>query len=294
MGTVTKRSPTANDWAALELSPPDGPITMAVDNEKGGSGKTTSAVSLSTVFAKWGLKVRLTDGDPQAGSATYWLPPQITGGYLTLADVFTGAATLSEATYPTPVEGVWIVPSLKSLKQIEHERPAGSDTLIANEIASDPRFDLEMFDAAAATGIVTVSLLSAARHIIITMKAGGMDYVGAMEINDSLTLIKKRLNPDLTLSVVAIVDCDGNTIMARQMTEQAATEYAGAMIAQVPHSTRASEAPNAHESLITYAPDNPVTIAYYTLAARMVPVLGLTWKTGPADMEEVEWPKDVQ
>src|SRR5687767_3385783 len=85
---------------------------IAIVNKKGGSGKTTTTVSLAGIFASWGLTARATDGDPQLASTTFWLAPGVNAATATLHDVYFGSKTLDEVTYPTQVDNLLVVPSL--------------------------------------------------------------------------------------------------------------------------------------------------------------------------------------
>ena len=271
-------------WRSLRVQrgPGQRPRRLAFVNRKGGSGKTTSAVQLAAAFAAWGLRVRLTDGDAQMASATYWLPPQAPRGYPTLLDVFLGERTLREVTAPTTVPGVSIVPSLDTLARVESERPPGSDGLLAAEFDADPdSVDLELQDAAPALGLVTVSMLAAATDVMVMVKTSTLDLVGAAEMAKPLDLIKRRLNPELQIAAVLMVDDDRTSLLSREMTERLNADYPAALVHRIPHSVRAREAPGVHESILDYAPDNPVSLAYWNLAATLVPRLGLTWTTTP-------------
>lgn len=258
------------------------PRRLAVINRKGGSGKTTTAGQLAAALAAWGARVRLTDGDPQLASATYWLTPQRPAGYPTLLDVFLGDCSIREATAPTTVTGVRMVPSLDNLARVESERPVGSDTLLANEYDDDQDdVDVEILDAAPSMGLVTVAILTAASHVAVSMKTSGLDYVGAAELSKPMALIRRRLNPTLSTVAVVMADTDAQTVLSRSLDERLVEEYPGAIVHQIPHSVRVGEAPMQHRTLIDYAPDNPVTAAYWRLAAALVPQLGLAWKVGP-------------
>lgn len=270
---------TPETWRALRAHRTGPPRRLALVNRKGGSGKTTTTVQLAGALALWGLRVRILDGDPQMASATYWLPPKVTGKYPTLLDVFAGDASLAEVTAPTSVPGIWIVPSLDTLGQVETNRPAGSDTLLAAEYAEEDSdaepYDVEIMDAAPAMGAVTVSLLTAATDAGITMKASQLDFVGAAELAKPLGLIRKRLNPQLHISAAVMIDTDGQTLLTRSLRDRLAAEYPGAVVHAIPHSVRAAEAPGEHRTLMDYAPDNPVTLAYWELAAALAPALGI-------------------
>lgn len=257
------------------------PRRVAIVNRKGGSGKTTTAVQLAAALAAWGVRVRLTDGDPQLASATYWLPPQRTAPWPTLLDVFLGDAGLGEVTAPTTVPDVSIVPSLDTLGRVESDRPPGTDMLLASEYDANGRqVDVELMDAAPSMGLVTVAILAAADLAVITIKNSRLDHVGAAELKRPMDLVRRRLNPDLAIGAALVVDTDGQTVLSRSLVSRLAAEYPGAHIHQVPHSVRAQEAPGEHLPLIDYAPDNPVTASYWELAADLVPSLGLAWEPG--------------
>lgn len=258
------------------------PRRLVFVNRKGGSGKTTSAVQLGRAFSLWGLRTRLTDGDAQLASATYWLPPQRPRGYPTLLDVFMGEATLAEVTAPTTLPGLSIVPSLDTLVRVESERPPGSDGLLAAEFDADvDTTDIELEDAAPSMGLVTVAMLAAATDVVVMVKTSTLDLVGAAEMAKPLDLIRRRLNPGLQITAVLMVDDDEQTTLSRTMVEQFAADYPDALIHRIPHSVRAREAPGAHEPVLDYAPDNPVSLAYWRLAVNLVPRLGLEWKVSP-------------
>jgi chromosome partitioning protein len=258
-------------------------LTMV--NKKGGSGKTTTTVTLAGIFAMWGARVRIKDGDPQLASATYWLPPQADNWQnRTLLEVFQGTASLDEVTYPTSIPNISIVPSLENLGSVEYERPPGSDLIVREELAGATEVDLNMGDLAPAMGVVTVAMLGAATDIMLTMKASGLDFVGKAEIERPISIVRKRINPELRMTAVTLVDTDENTLISRQLTAQVASEHPEALISTVPHSVRASEAPMTHQPLFEYAPDNPVSLAYCRLAAMLVPKLGFEWVVSPADV----------
>lgn len=265
-------------WRNLRAVRPDGvPVPrLAVVNKKGGSGKTTSTVTLGGILASWGLVTRLLDADPQRASTTFWLAPDVTTDMPTLYDVYAGRAGLDKVTYPTPVERLLVVPSLATLDRVESERPPGTDGLLAAEFAagSGHGIDVEIMDAAPAIGTVTVSVLAAATHICITMKPSGLDSVGASEIDEPLALIKARLNPVLTIGAVLLVDADGRTDFTNQIQQQAEADYPTAIVATVPHSVEAAKAPLAHQPMHLFAPNNPVTDAYYALAEVLLTGLG--------------------
>ena len=122
------------------------------------------------------------------------------------------------------------------------------------------------------------------------MRASTLDHVGSSEITKPLDLVIKRLNPDLLVSTILLVAAQENTILLRQLRARVAKDYPGALIAITPNAVKTAEAPGSHKPMIDYAPDNPVTHAYWDLAARMAPQLGFEWEIGPDDVEGIAWP----
>jgi chromosome partitioning protein len=275
---------TPAQWQMLRIRRKGKPHRLVTANKKGGSGKTTTVVSLACAFAAWGARVRITDADPQLASATFWLPPRAPAGWPTLLDVFEGERSLAEVAAPTGVPGVTIVPSLDTLARVEIERPPGTESLLSTEFAAADDCDLDLMDAPPSMGTLTVALLAAATDVMLTLKASSFDFVGTAEIRKPLALVRKRINPELRVSAITLVDTDNATIISKQLQARIAEEYASAVQHSIPHSVRAAEAPGTHRSLIDYAPDNPVTLAYFALAARLVPVLGFDWVVSPDDL----------
>lgn len=260
-------------WRTMKVRRPGARASVVLVNRKGGSAKTTSAVQLAAILAAWGLRVRLIDGDPQRASCTFWLPPQAQGP--TLREVFFGEASVQEAMAPTSVPGLWIVPSDKTLGQVDLARPAGAELILKSEIDGDESVDVDILDAAGAMGAVTVAMMAAASHLLLVIKNSGLDFVGQADIKEPLDLVQKRLNPDLDVTAAVLADTDANTTLSRKLGAQLTEDYPRAMLHVIPHSVRAAEAPLAHQPLIMFAPDNAVTLAYWDLAEKLLPRLGL-------------------
>jgi chromosome partitioning protein len=119
---------------------------------------------------------------------------------------------------------------------------------------------------------------------MLMLKSSGLDHLATAELIRPMKQIRKRLNPELRISAVTMVDTDAATIFSRKLAAQFTDEYPDALVATVPHSIRAAEAPAVQQSMLDYAPDNPVTLAYYRLAAALVPRLGFEWVVGPRDV----------
>lgn len=280
-------------WPDLRLRPPDQAARLVVANRKGGSGKTTTTVHLAAALAAWGLQVRVIDGDPQLASATYWLPPQREAPYPTLLETIRGEATLGDVTAPTTVPGVSIVPSLDTLGQVDLERIPGGDLVLARELDSGRVADVEIMDAPPAMGTVTVAMLAAAHHVIITQRVSTLDYVGVAELARPVDLVQRRLNERLSVAALVLIAATDRATITGAMRDRLTEQYPAALVHSVPHSVRTTEAPGQHRTMMDYAPSSPVTLAYWRLAARLVDVIGAKWDGAapdPADLGEVVAP----
>jgi chromosome partitioning protein len=257
---------------AVSRGNPDHQRVIAVVNQKGGVGKTTTAVTLGAIWATWGLRVRLIDSDPQLGSATFWLPPQWPDGTppRDLRAVYFGEATLDQATAPTTVPGLYLVPSDKTLGQVEYANLPDANLAMRSELAESAEpFDVTLIDCRPSLGVLTVSALTAAREVLIPLGASGMDVPGLIELSETRETVRKRLNPDLR--VVAVVVChDSNTILSREIRARLDEDYPEALRWRIPRSVKVEEAPFAHEALTTFAPNIAPTREYTGLAARLL------------------------
>lgn len=281
---------TAAEWRQLRIRRvrPESAV-LAVANKKGGSRKTTTCVQLAAAFAAWGARVRLTDGDPQGASATYWMLPQAEGWrQRTLLEVFEGDLSLDEATTASSIPGVSIIPSLDTLEKLDFKPPPGAETVLREAYEEAEEVDLDIGDAAPSIRTVTVALLVAATHLVIPMNVSDMDFFGSAELRKPLKLVRKRLNPDLRTAAVVLTGSDDRTLLSQELQQQIQVDYPDSLMATVPYSVRVGEVSRTHQSLLDYAPDNPVTLAYYRLAAALVSELGFEWVIGPRDVLKLE------
>jgi chromosome partitioning protein len=292
-------------WPELRLRPPPQPARIVIANRKGGSGKTTTAVHLAAAYAAWGLRVGLIDGDPQLGSATYWLPPlwpDPEGYRPTLLNLFTEdqglpVMTLPEVLFPTSVPRVQIVPAVETLGRVDVDRPPAVELLLARHLDEAPAglVDVWILDCQGNIGAVTVAMLAAGRLLVVTQRVSSLDYAGAAELNKPVKAVQDIYRTRLVVAAVVLIAANPQATYTGTMLAAVRQQYPGALVHSVPHSVRATEAPGVHQSLFTFAPDNPVASAYWQLAARAVPLIGAEWASprpdpawfSPADLTAV-------
>lgn len=251
--------------------------TVTVVNQKGGQGKTTTAVSLAAELAGRGKRVRIIDADAQEGSTTRWLQPQWgeTGEdkRYSLLHVLTGQVAIADATWPTQVPGLDIVPAFASLKRFESETVPGRDVALQSAIERGPAYDATIIDCAPDLGQTTLTALVAASAVVIPVKVGGLDLWGVAELNKTLGLVRDRLRSDQR-TVAVVVTMLLRSGLTDDVIEQLKIDYPHALHSTVRHTVRAGEAPLAHVPLGEYAPDATATADYSTLVdALFAPML---------------------
>lgn len=258
---------------------------FVVTNNKGGVGKTTTAVELAAAWAAMGLRVRLIDGDPQNAAVSYWLGVEYPEDVpvkerYNLRHVFLGTdptetgepardVSLDEATLPTRFENLYVVPCGPDLTRVEYERTGGTDDALKFAIAeSREHFDVTVIDASRTMSLVTLACLIAADDAIIPVKPGALDAQGVASINDVISRIQRRQNPKLRVACVLTTMWE-KTNLAREVEEQAAEDYPDAIVSPIRKTTSVGEAPATGAPTRIHAP-RCTAVADYGQVARLL------------------------
>ena len=252
-----------------------GPVRYVITNQKGGQGKTTTTVELAAEFAASGRRVRMIDCDPQYAALTTWLPPQWEsadqGVRFDLSHVLAGTdpVPIDRATWPTGVPNLYIVPSFKTAGGFDRMSPPGADFAIreALEESAEP-FDVTLIDCPPNLGQLTVSAITGADEVIIPVLPGALDLMGVVDLNQTLALVKKRLNPALSVAAVLLRRVR-KTGFGDAVEKQLLVDYPEAIFQIVRHSVRAEEAPSEHKTILDYAPEATTTADYRNLAYKL-------------------------
>lgn len=240
--------------------PATAPRTFAVVNQKGGAGKTTSAVELAAAWAAAGYRVRVIDADHQEAALSAWLLPQYPkeGPRHSLRSVFFDECTLAEATYPTLFENLYVVPSGIDLQRVEYERPIGAEQALAAALAAEaeeagtPAYDINVIDGAPSLGLVTVAALTASDEVSVPVKVGGLDMKGMASLHRTIRSVQRKTNPKLRVGSVLLTAWDKSDF-ARQLAAKVSEDYPEAAVIPIRRSIRASEAPIAEQPVRLYA-----------------------------------------
>src|SRR5215212_6146509 len=257
MGVVT-------DVEAREASPPVVgprpralPRVFAVANQKGGVGKTTTAVNLGACLADLGYRVLVCDLDPQ-GNATTGLglnPRNLTSS---MYDVILNDVPLEDCVEPSSVRNLFVAPASLDLAGAEIELvPAFSRELRlkrAIEAAADD-YDFVLIDCPPSLGLLTVNGLAAATEVVVPIQCEYYALEGLGQLLRNVALVQRSLNPSLEVSTIILVMYDARTKLADQVVQEVRSHFGDKVVrAVVPRSVRLSEAPSFGQPIITFDP----------------------------------------
>ena len=242
---------------------------IAVTNQKGGVGKTTTTVNLSACLAEIGQRVLVVDLDPQANATTGLGIDPYAGGVSTY-DVLLQNGRMEDSIVSTQVTNLWVAPSTLDLAGAEIELvPAFSrerrlDSALAT-VLSD--FDFVFIDCPPSLGLLTVNALSAAREVMVPIQCEYYALEGLGQLMRNIELVRNSLNSDLEISLIVLVMYDGRTKLSAQVASEIRSYFGDKVCRQmIPRTVRLAEAPS-HGAPITVAfPSSRGALAYRELA----------------------------
>jgi chromosome partitioning protein len=240
----------------------------AVANQKGGVGKTTTAVNLAACVAEAGYEALLIDMDPQCNATVgLGLPKDLSP---TIYDVLVGGLPFAQAVRPSGIERLWICPSCPDLAGaiVELPRMPGSERRLADALSGvRERYAFTLLDCPPSLGPLTVGALVAADRVIVPVQAEYFALEGLAALLDTLRLIRRELNPRLTIAGMLLTMHDGRTRLAQDVEREVRTHFPELVFDTViPRNVRIGEAPSFGLPVIHHDPHCAGADAYFELA----------------------------
>lgn len=262
--------------ANAEYRKPASTRIIAIANQKGGVGKTTSAVNLAAGLAMGGLSVLVIDADAQ-GNASSALGVAHPVGTPSTYDVMIGGAELEDVVQPCPdVEGVLVCPATIDLSGAEIElvdvpgRESRLKAALSRYVATHHEIDIILIDCPPSLGLVTLNVMVAADEVLIPIQAEYYALEGLSQLWNTVERVGASMNPGLRVSGMLLTMSDKRTRLSEEVESEVRAHFPHHTFQTViPRSVRISEAPSYAQTAITYDPRNVGAIAYRKAALEL-------------------------
>ena len=246
---------------------------IAVTNQKGGVGKTTTTVNLATALAASKRRVLVIDADPQGNASTgFGLDPDVRQH--DLYQLMSGTISIDAAIHPTLVKGLMVIPSTGDLSAIEIELSDYEDReyrlkAIIDEVIDD--YDYVFIDCPPSLGLLTVNALSAADAALVPLQCEYYALEGLSQLMKTIEAVRNGLNPDLVLQGVVLTMYDRRNRLS-DLVANDVRQHLGQLVYTtiIPRNVRVSEAPSYGKPVLLYDLDCPGSKAYIALAGEVI------------------------
>jgi chromosome partitioning protein len=257
---------------------------VVVANQKGGVGKTTTAVNVAAALAQLGQRVLLIDLDPQ-GNASTAVGTAHHRGVPSTYDLVVGGTPLADVVAPSPdIPGLDVVPATIDLAGAEVElvsvvaresrlhKAIRADARVGSAAeAGDERYDFVLVDCPPSLGLLTLNALVAGAEMLIPIQAEYYALEGLGQLLETVALVQQHLNPGLRVSTILITMYDARTRLAAGVADEVRTHFGDQVLKTViPRSVRVSEAPSYGQTVMTYDPGSPGALSYLEAAREIV------------------------
>lgn len=246
--------------------------TIAIANQKGGSGKTTTCVNLAAALGEAGRRVLMIDLDPQHSASAWYAIKNAGKGVL---GVFMDNGNLADFIQAAPAPGVEVVPSSAWLVGAEKvlAGEVGAETILRRQLERLPpdRWDYVLMDCPPTLGILTVNALAAARELLVPVEAHVMALSGLAQLLHTVEVVRDRLNPELKVTGILACRVDSRTRHAREVVERL-RERSGNLVYHtvIRENVRLAECPSFGQPITQYDPKSAGAADYRALAQEIM------------------------
>jgi chromosome partitioning protein len=245
----------------------------ALANQKGGVGKTTTAINLGAYLAEWGQRVLLVDVDPQA-NATSSIGFDKRVIEQSIYDLLLRQVPLEYLLRRTQRPGLDLLPSSPALAGATVELvavPEREFRLRQALVGVERIYDYVLIDCPPSLGILTVNALAAVDGVIVPVQCEYLALEGLSQLMRTFDLVRRALNPGLRLRGLVMTMFDSRTSLAHQVVDEVKSHFPGRVFSTiVPRNVRLSEAPSYGEAIVSYAPSSSGALAYAALARELL------------------------
>ncbi len=267
--------------------------TFAIVNQKGGVGKSTTAVNLGASLAFLSRRVLLVDIDPQ-GNSTSGVGISKAGLETSIYQVLMAEEPLQRAIRSTPTERLDVVPAELHLAgaEVELVSQIARETKLRTVLApARERYEIILVDCPPSLGLLTINALTAADACLIPVQCEYYALEGLTQLMDTISLIHRHLNPTLRVAGVVLTMTDPRTKLSEQVADEVRRHYKDLVFTtEIPRSVRLAEAPSHGQPILTYAPTSRGTQAYIRLAEELLERMGVRGRAGRTQSDDAREP----
>lgn len=246
---------------------------IALANQKGGVGKTTTAINLTAYLADFGYRVLVIDFDPQ-GNTTSGFGIDKQAVQLSSYNLIIDNVSIDQVILPTRISNLDVIPASIALAgaEVELVQVMAREQMLKEALAPiEDRYHFILIDCPPSLGLLTINALSAADSVLVPIQCEYFALEGLTQLMNTMNLVQKRLNPALEIEGVVLTMYDGRTNLSNQVVGEVQRHFTNKVYRTViPRSIRLGEAPSYGQTIVEYAPQSSAGKAYRSLAQEVI------------------------